>query len=606
MVLPRTPTKDKAKNTNPEQDKIEASGSSTEPLKVKTGIPDIKIPKRLRSNSTDEQSFYEINNKNKPEKVIQESLDRKIAREKLADLNRSFNKESQEEDKDLQFFDSSEVQENLKQDQFIPKLNIFKDIPATEPHSGESGAKSKEFQQQEHTDSAYDTLLGDKTSFDHEKTNLGGSTGEGSKHPPTPPRNSPPGSSRQSSVEEEEMANQGITFRDILAYKIKFFDGVEKELDGFINTCEMYNGMTPDELKPSLLTLVKARITGEALSKVQPIEGFATLPNLLLSLKNAIRKPLSYELASERLNNLFQKSDETVEKYAHNIREALQKLNESSSKVSDNVEERSVFRKAHEKLAVAKFIQNLNSSELRVSVAAANKTTLEECITYALERELTEKSSKLRICSVCNSFEHKIDDCPLKKEKDKQNVAIIRPQNNQSSNAQFLNNYFRNRFPRSQQPFRSNFQPNFQLSRGSTPFRSYFPSNNANTNSFRPRFNNFTPMQPNTANRDFLRNERQFSNRNNGIGNNPNNGNSNVNTNNGNGNFSRNTPNANTQPQGFNRNNYNNNRNYSNNRFANSNRNARTVSFVDDCPEDEEFLSALLEAESLEEDDRKN
>lgn len=613
MVFPRTPTTDNKRKTEKKVEKTEGkkaapSSSDTEAGSSKDNLTNVQ--KRLRSNSIEDKIFYEIGTKNEPEKISQESIDRKAAREKLVDFNRSLSKQSpEEEDIGLQFLDSTKVQEELKKGYFIPKLDIFSKIPTSDPKTSESGAKSLDLQRQEAADSAYDTFLGNKESFDHDQTNLGGEHTEKSKVPPSPspppPSNTPSTNSRQNS-REEEMANPGITLRDVLAYKIKFFDGVEKELDGFINTCQMYDGMTPQEFKPSLLTLVKARITGEALSKIQPIEGYDNLQNLLLNLKNAIRKPLSYELASERLNNVFQKPDETVDKYAHNIREALQKLNESSSKVSDNVEERSVFRKAHERLAVAKFIQNLHSSEIRIAVAAANKKTLEECVTYALERELTEKTAILRMCSHCSSTEHKVENCTLKKDKEKPEVAVVQPQVNRPNNMQFLNNYFRNRFPRQQQPFRSNFQSNFQLPRGSTPFRSYFPPNNANFGAFRPRFNNFNSMQPNTTSRDFVRNERQFPNRSNGSGNNINNGNNNTNPSNNNSNFSRSTPNVNTQPQGFNRNNYSNNRNTSNNRFTTPNRNARTISIAEECQEDEECLSALLEAESFDTVDRKN
>lgn len=194
---------------------------------------------------------------------------------------------------------------------------------------------------------------------------------------------------------EEEME---ITAKDaILAVPI--FSGDSKDLDAFISTCDLYFQLIADAQKPSLLLIVKAKIRGEALTKVSPLDDCTTWALLKARLKERLKKPVSLEYAQEDLNNVFQKNDESIEEYGKRVRAKLRKLNEACNQVADTQDGRAILHKANEKLAISKFEQNIRQSTIRILVAASSKASLDEAIQIALQKDLMERNKNIRSCS---------------------------------------------------------------------------------------------------------------------------------------------------------------------------------------------------------------
>lgn len=199
--------------------------------------------------------------------------------------------------------------------------------------------------------------------------------------------------------EDEENPNvpeMAITMKDVIKFNIPFYKGLENELDGFINTCQMYYTITPENLRATLLTIIKSKLTGDAYSKMQPLDSYENWQALQTGLKKKLKKPLSYEYAQEQVSSIFQKQDESIENFGSRARKLLIQLNDATRTVSEEQAELTAYRKTNEKLAISKFTQNLRNQNIKTLLAAANKTSLEECITFAMEKELSEKNSNIK------------------------------------------------------------------------------------------------------------------------------------------------------------------------------------------------------------------
>lgn len=196
-----------------------------------------------------------------------------------------------------------------------------------------------------------------------------------------------------------------ITAKDaILA--IPVFSGDTKELDTFIHTCDLYNQLIDADHRATLLLIIKAKVRGEALSKVAPLDAYNTWALLKNELKTKIKKPMSFEFAQEDLSKAFQKKDESVEDYAKRFRSKLHKLNETSRAMAANDAEKAILQMANEKLAISKFEQNIRDNTIRILVSASAKTTLDESIQIALHKELMEKHKNIKNCGFCGLANH--------------------------------------------------------------------------------------------------------------------------------------------------------------------------------------------------------
>ena len=213
----------------------------------------------------------------------------------------------------------------------------------------------------------------------------------------------------QEKNEEEEMELQA---KDIIV-GIPVFSGDPKQLETFLNTCGVYYNMVTVAQKPDTLKIIKAKITGEALSKAGPLgDDLNTWDLLKKRLKERIKKPISLEYANEDLSKTFQKRDESMEDFGARMKEKLKRLNEASRTLASTAAEIEVLRKANEKQAIAKFEQNIRNPTIRVLVSAAGKKSIDECITYAMQKELTEKNN--RSCNICGMSNHDESSCRRK------------------------------------------------------------------------------------------------------------------------------------------------------------------------------------------------
>lgn len=218
--------------------------------------------------------------------------------------------------------------------------------------------------------------------------------------------------------------NMEVTAKDVIQ-AIPVFSGDPKELNTFVHTCDLYNELIAEANRPILLSIIKAKIRGEALAKISPMDNLNTWALLKTALRIKIKRPISFEFAQEDLSKAFQKKDESVEDYAKRFRSKLQKLNEASRAMAANENEKAILQTVNEKLAISKFEQNIRDNTVRILVSASAKTTLDEAIQIALHKDLMEKHKNIKNCGFCGLANHSEDTCRKKKASENQNKFII-------------------------------------------------------------------------------------------------------------------------------------------------------------------------------------
>lgn len=222
---------------------------------------------------------------------------------------------------------------------------------------------------------------------------------------------------RKADNNEEEM---NVEPKDAIT-AIPVFSGDLKDFESFVNSCDLYNQLITADNRPNLLLIIKAKIRGEALSKVSPMDEFDTWEKLKKQLREKIKKPVSYEYAQEDLTNVFQKHDESIDEYSRRVRSKLHKLNEASRQMANTAAEKQILQLTNEKLAISKFQQNIRDSTIRVLVSATAKTTLDEAIQIALQKEMMEKNKNIKSCTFCGMSNHTVENCRRKKSNNDQN-----------------------------------------------------------------------------------------------------------------------------------------------------------------------------------------
>lgn len=217
-----------------------------------------------------------------------------------------------------------------------------------------------------------------------------------------------------------------------------------KHLDGFMNACDMYNELVDQAQRPTVLKIIKAKISGEALAKAGPFTAeMNTWALLKKQLKDKIKKPISFEYAQEDLNQSFQKVGESVEDYGNRMRLKLKKLNEASKSLTENQNEMQILHKTNERQAISKFEQNIRDPTIKVLVSAAGKLTLDDCITFAMQKELTEKNKNIKACKICGLNNHDETTCRGRKQNDSRPKAGHGKYNDGQHNRDFNKNYDR-------------------------------------------------------------------------------------------------------------------------------------------------------------------
>lgn len=213
---------------------------------------------------------------------------------------------------------------------------------------------------------------------------------------------------------QESAIKMEIEAKDVIT-AIPIFSGNSKELESFINTCNSYHELVKQEQRGMLIKIIKAKITGDALTKISPMEDLNTWAEIKKKLREKIATKVSLEYAQEDLNNIFQKKDETIEQYGNRVKEKLQKLNEAIKTIADTAAERSILKKVNERQAISKFEQNIRNNSLKLLVTAAAKESLDECILFASQKELLEKNKNIKSCTFCGLNNHDESSCRKKK-----------------------------------------------------------------------------------------------------------------------------------------------------------------------------------------------
>lgn len=238
-----------------------------------------------------------------------------------------------------------------------------------------------------------------------------------------------------------------IESKDLIT-AIPVYSGDQKELDTFINTCDLYNSLiTNNEQKATLLLIIKAKIRGEALSKVIPYDDCNNWQELKKRILDRIRKPVTLEFAQEDLNKVSQGPNESIEDYGKKVRNKLRKLNEASRQMGTTDAERAILQKANERLAISKFEQNIRDNTIRVLVSATKNDTLDDAIQIALQKELMEKnknsySMKCTNCGMnnCGMNNHTFETCRRRQQSNENKNKPL----NKSFNRNFVKNENKN------------------------------------------------------------------------------------------------------------------------------------------------------------------
>lgn len=204
--------------------------------------------------------------------------------------------------------------------------------------------------------------------------------------------------------------NLGLELKDVIT-AIPIFSGNRKDLDTFTNTCDLYVELISPSDRPHLIKIIKTKITGEALAKISPIASLTTWPEIRKKLKEKINKTITVEYAREDLNNVKQFKDESIEAYSNRIRGKLRSLNEAVKEMTESDTEITVIRKINEKQAINKFEQHIRNNTLRMMVSAAAKDSLDECIAFALQKEISFKPNMIQTCSHCGMNNHDTMEC---------------------------------------------------------------------------------------------------------------------------------------------------------------------------------------------------
>lgn len=206
-----------------------------------------------------------------------------------------------------------------------------------------------------------------------------------------------------------EMSVQLITLKEILA-GIKEYKGEPKDLEAFLNNCDLYEELTLDAQKPVLLQVIKAKLSGEVLQKLGPVGNFATWALLKVGLRNAIKPLVSFAGAQEAILNNKQMKSEGVRAYGARMKQLLDDINNTQHILGATEAVKLALRAQNEKQTIIKFEQNLINPELQRMSSASHKQTLDEAISYASEKELWIISSTLLKCSLCHKS-HLEYDC---------------------------------------------------------------------------------------------------------------------------------------------------------------------------------------------------
>lgn len=210
-----------------------------------------------------------------------------------------------------------------------------------------------------------------------------------------------------------EMAE--LTYTDLITI-IPIFEGQQEDLDYLISTCSTFDEIVAEEQKDMFVSIVKAKLKGIALTKMQPFSDLKKWDQIKTRLEEKFKRPITYETAQDEISNIRQNRTESIEIYGNNVRLALHKLNIASETLTTDVGSLRLLRTANEKIAVRKFEHGLYNDNLKICIGAKDYSSLDIAISYAMEKEnLYKNESRIR-CNYCNIVGHIEKECGQKQQ----------------------------------------------------------------------------------------------------------------------------------------------------------------------------------------------
>lgn len=217
------------------------------------------------------------------------------------------------------------------------------------------------------------------------------------------------------SFKKLKMSDTKLTYTDMIN-AIPIFEGHQKDLDYFISTCSTYNEIIEVDQREMFVSIIKTRLKGIALTKMEPVSELVTWALIKTRLEEKFKRPMTYETAQDELSNIRQSRTESIEIYGNNIRFALHKLNKATESLTTEAGALKLLRVANEKMATRKFEQGLYNNNLKICVGARDYTTLDTAIANAMLKEgLYRNESRVR-CNYCNITGHTEKECRRKQQ----------------------------------------------------------------------------------------------------------------------------------------------------------------------------------------------
>lgn len=221
----------------------------------------------------------------------------------------------------------------------------------------------------------------------------------------------------------------------------------EKSLEHFITTVEALQPQVGNAGTPIFLVVIKAKIVGKAFNVIKG-KTLDTWTNIKAALIAGLEDKTDLATATNKLNRITQKTDESVKDYTERVKDALAALDKVTIRDVPQAARTQVLE-INNLTAKNTFEAGLLSPELKTVVVAAQKTTLVESTGFALNQEQTnfptkkketseEKKSpkkspikKQITCFNCNKPGHVSTDCWFKKKSQKDDS--FKPRGNQYS-----------------------------------------------------------------------------------------------------------------------------------------------------------------------------
>lgn len=278
-----------------------------------------------------------------------------------------------------------------------------------------------------------------------------------------------------------------------LSFLIPEFNGDENKLESFINICSKYYSMMKNDQAALFLAIVQTKIVGEALDDLQPIDDLKSWDAIKAKLQEKVKTPETYEFAQEQLSLVRQKRGESVEDFGKRIRKGLEKLNLATKSLTRDENALKPLRTANEKHAIHKFEQNMFDEKIKLMVGAANFSNLREAITFAISKELFQRTNTNKTCSFCKNIGHTEDECRKKasqmspRKEQKPNYNFSRGVNSNDFRRSFPQRTYDNRNRNDQGNYYGNYNRNFNRNdTDSTGNRNFqYRTNNFQGNNYR-------------------------------------------------------------------------------------------------------------------------